>query len=378
MEQDTKFVGLDVHKATITVAVADAGGGDARALGTIPHQPESIARLVRKLGPAARLVCCYEAGPCGYGLQRQLTQLGATCTVVAPSLVPQRVGDRVKTDRRDAQKLARLLRSGELTPVWVPDEPHEALRDLSRARGDAREDLHRARQRLGKLLLRLGVFPPAGGRPWTKAHRRWLDALTLDQAAQQVVLGEYLLAVDQAQERLGRLDRELALAAQQGPHAALLGALQTLRGVGLITAVTLVAELGDVGRFRTARQLMAYVGVVPREASSGPRQRRGAITKTGNAHVRHVIVEAAWLYRYPPRVAGLLKQRQAGQPEAIKALSWKAQDRLHRRYRRLLGRGKNKGRVIVAVARELLGFVWALAQTVAAPEPAAPPVSAVA
>lgn len=378
MEQDTKFVGLDVHKATIPVAVADASGGEARAVGTIPNQPEAVARLVRKLGPAGRLVCCYEAGPCGYGLQRQLTQLGATCTVVAPSLIPTRVGDRVKTDRRDAQKLARLLRSGELTAVWVPDAPHEALRDLSRARGDAREDLHRARQRLGKLLLRLGVFPPAGVRPWTQAHRRWLDALHLEQAAQQLVLGEYLLAVDQAQERMGRLDRDLARAAQAGPHAALLGALQTLRGVGLITAVTLVAELGDLGRFRTARQLMAYVGVVPREASSGPRQRRGAITKTGNGHVRHVIVEAAWHYRYPPRLAGPLKQRQAGQPEALTALSWKAQERLHRRYRRLLGRGKNKGRVIVAVARELLGFVWALAQAAAAPAPAASPVSAVA
>jgi transposase len=367
MEQDTKYVGLDVHKATIAVAVADAAGGEARWVGTLPHQPEAVARLVRKLGPAARLVCCYEAGPCGYGLQRQLVALGAQCVVVAPSLIPTRPGDRVKTDRRDALKLARLLRSGELTAVWVPEAAHEALRDLTRARGDARDELHRARQRLGKLLLRLGVHPPAGVRAWSKRHREWLDTVRLAHPPQQIVLGEYRLAVDQAQERLRRLEAELTLVAQQEPHAAVVAALQTLRGVGLLTAVTLVAELGDLRRFRSPRELMAYVGLVPREASSGSRRRRGGVTKTGNGHVRHVVVEAAWHYRHPPRVAGLLRRRQAGQPEAIKAISWKAQDRLHRRYRRLLARGKSKAKVIVALARELLGFMWAIAQEVAAP-----------
>jgi transposase len=357
--------GLDVHKETITVAVADGRGGEARSVGTIRNQPEAVARLVRKLGGPGRLVCCYEAGPCGYGLQRQLTALGATCQVVAPSLVPTRPGDRVKTDRRDALKLARLLRSGELTAVWVPEAAHEAVRDLSRARGDAREDLQRARQRLGKLLLRLGVHPPAGVRAWTKRHAAWLDTVRLPHPPQQVVLGEYRLAVTQAHERLKRLEGELALAAEQGPHAAVLAALQTCRGVGLITATTLVAELGDLRRFPSPRELMKYVGVVPSEASSGGRQRRGPVTKTGNRHVRHVIVEAAWHYRYPPRLAGLLKRRQAGQPEAVQAIAWKAQGRLHGRYRRLLARGKSKGTVIVALARELLGFLWAIAQQVA-------------
>jgi transposase len=284
--------------------------------------------------------------------------------VIAPSLVPTRPGDRVKTDRRDALKLARLLRSGELTAVWVPEAEHEALRDLSRARGDAREDLHRARQRLGKLLLRLGVHPPTGGRAWTKRHGAWLDTGRLAHPPQHVVLGEYRLAVTQAEERLKRLEAELALAAEQGPQAAVLAALQTCRGVGLITAVTLVAELGNLRRFRSPRELMKYVGGVPSEASSGGRQRRGPVTKTGNRHVRHVIVEAAWHYRYPPRLAGPLKQRQAGQAAVVTAIAWKAQDRLHRRYRRLLARGKSKGKVVVAVARELLGFLWAIAQEV--------------
>jgi transposase len=376
MEQDTKFLGLDVHKATIAVAVADAAGGSARALGTIPNQPEAVARLVRKLGPAARLRCCYEAGPCGYGLQRQLTQLGAQCIVVAPSLVPTRPGDRVKTDRRDAMKLARLLRSGELTAVWVPEAAHEALRDLTRARGDAREDLHRARQRVGKLLLRQGVQPPTGTKAWTKRYWRWLATVRLPHPPQQVVLGEYVLAVQQGQERVARLEAELRAAAEAGPQADLLAAVQCLRGVGLVTAATLVAELGDLRRFPSPRELMAYVGLVPREASSGERRRRGPVTKTGNQHARFVVVEAAWHYRHPPRVAGPLQQRQRGQPEAVKAIAWKAQDRLHRRYRRLLARGKSKGKVIVALARELLGFLWAIAQVVAdAPRQTVPPAT---
>jgi transposase len=306
-------------------------------------------------------------------LQRQLTQLGARCRVVAPSLIPTRPGDRVKTDRRDALKLARLLRSGELTAVWVPEAAHEALRDLTRARGDAREDLHRARQRLGKLLLRLGVFPPPKVRPWTQRHRAWLDTVRLPHPPQQIVLGEYRLAVDQAAERLARLEAEIALAAQAGPHAAVLAALQALRGVALVTAAVLVAELGDLRRFRSPRELMAYVGLVPRETSSGPRRRRGGVTKTGNGHVRHVVVEAAWHYRHPPRVGAALKRRQVGQPETVKAISWKAQDRLHRRGRRLLARGKSKSKMVVALARELLGFIWAIAHEVAAPQVVPPP-----
>lgn len=372
MKKGTTFVGMDVHKETIAVAVADEGGAP-RSLGTIPNRPEAVLRLVRKLGPAQSLQVCYEAGPCGYSLQRQLSRLGVPCVVVAPSLVPTRPGDRVKTDRRDALKLAGLLRSGHLTPVWVPDEEHEALRDLVRAREDARQDLLRARHRLSKLLLRLGVRPPQGVRPWTARYRIWLQGLRLPHASQQVVLREYLLAVDQGKERLSRLEAEIAQAAPTSAHAAVIAALQALRGVGLITAVTLVAELGDLRRFHSPRQLMAYAGLVPSEHSSGGSLRRGSITKTGNTHVRHVTVEAAWHYRHAPGLWGALRQRQAGQPETVKAIAWKAQDRLHRRYRRMVGRGKLKQQAVVAMARELLGFVWAIAREVGRPGDQAAP-----
>lgn len=364
MSNDTTFVGLDVHKETIAVAVANGHGGEVRSLGLIPNTPEAVRTLVRRLGPPRHLVCAYEAGPCGYVLYRHVSRAGARCLVVAPSLIPTKPGDRVKTDRRDATKLARLLRSGDLTPIWVPDEEHEALRDLTRAREDARVDLLRARHRLSKFLLRLGLLPPAGVKPWSAKHRQWVQGLHLPRASQQIVLRESLLTIEQTQERLRRLETELADAARTSRHAAVIAALQALRGVGLVTAITLVAEGGDLHRFRTPRELMAYAGVVPRESSSGPRQHRGAITKTGNAHIRHVIVEAAWHYRHAPGVWGALRQRQAGQSEEIKAIAWRAQDRLHRRYRRLLGRGKARQQVVVAVARELLGFAWAVAHAV--------------
>lgn len=364
MVQDTIFLGLDVHKDSIAVAVADGRGGGLRSLGTIPSRPQAVRDLVRRLGPPQRITACYEAGPCGYTLYRHLTHLGVRCLVVAPSLVPTRPGERVKTDRRDATKLARLLRSRELTPVWVPDEAHEALRDLTRAREDARHDLLRARHRLSKLLLRLGVFPPQGITAWSKRHQAWLETVTLPHPAQQVVFGEYRLAIDQLQQRIHRLNAEIADAAATSPQAALIAALQSLRGVGLVTAATLVAELGDLTRFHTPRELMAYAGVVPSEYSTGARQWRGHITKTGNAHVRHVLVEAAWHYRHRPAVWGALRQRQRGQPERIKAIAWQAQDRLHRRYRRLLRRGKTPHQAVVALARELLGFIWAIAHAV--------------
>lgn len=378
MGEGTTFVGLDVHKETIAVAVAAAGGGEPRSLGTIPNAPASVGKLIRKLGAPATLRCCYEAGPCGYGLQRQLTELGADCTVVAPSLVPTKPGDRVKTDRRDALKLARAHRAGDLTAVWVPDEEHEALRDLTRARADAREDRHRARQRLGKFLLRQGLRPAEGVKPWTVRHRTWLNGLRLARPAQQAVLREALHAVDEAGARLDRLEDELVEVAQTGPQAALLGALQCLRGVGLVTAATLVAELGDIARFEHPRQLMAYAGLVPSEHSSGNRQRRGGITKTGNAHLRFVVVEAAWHYRHPPRVGAELKRRQAGHPTALTELAWKAQVRLHKRFGRLLGRGKLTQQAVIAVAREFLGFIWALARAVKAGEAETPEVVAAA
>lgn len=366
MLQDTIFIGLDVHKDSIAVAVADGRGGDPRSLGAIPSRPQAVRDLVRRLGPPQRLTAGYEAGPCGYTLYRQLTALGVRCLVVAPSLVPSKPGDRVKTDRRDATKLARLLRSRELTPVWVPDDAHEALRDLTRAREDARHDLLRARHRLSKLLLRLGIFPPQGTTAWSKRHHTWLETVTLPHPAQQVVFGEYRLAIEQLQQRIERLNAEIAEAAATSPHAPLIAAVQSLRGVGLVTAATLVAEVGDLTRFHTPRELMAYAGVVPSEYSTGARQRRGGITKTGNAHVRFVLVEAAWHYRHRPGVWGALRQRQRGQPARIKAIAWQAQDRLHRRYRRLVRRGKRPQQTVVAVARELLGFIWAIAQALRA------------
>jgi len=363
MDEDIRFVGLDVHKETIAVAVAEAGAGPARSLGTIPHTPEAVAQLVRKLGVPGRLRCCYEAGPCGYALYRQLRARGVACQVVAPTLIPVRPGDRVKTDRRDAEKLARLLRSGDLTAVWVPDEAHEALRDLVRAREAAQGDLRRARQRLAKLLLRQGCRTPQRWTPWGEKHLDWVRQLTLPGAAQEAVRQDYLAEVEHLTERVQRLERALtATVATAAPRLrVVVAALQTLRGVGLLTATTVAAEVADFTRFVRPRPLMAYAGVVAREHSSGARPRRGGITKTGNAHLRRVLIEAAWHYRHRPGLPRALRQRRVGQPAAVCAIADKAQRRLHERYRRLLARGKSKQKVVVAVGRELLGFMWAIA-----------------
>jgi transposase len=360
------WVGLDVHKATIAVAVAK--GEDApRSLGTIPNTPDAIAKLMRKLGPLARLRVCYEAGPCGYVLYRQLAAMGVHCIVVAPTLVPVRAGDRVKTDRRDALKLARLLRSGELTgeltAVAVPDEAHEALRDLVRAREAAHKDLRRARHRLQKFLLRQGHRCPLRTKAWGTRYLAWVRGLGFAHAAQGVVHGEYLAEVERLAQRRARLDRELELAFAQSPAALqhVGRALQVLRGVAFVTAVTAVAEVGQFGRFSRARPLMAYSGLVPREASSGDTGWRGAITKTGNAHLRRGLIEAAWQDRHRPRASRPLRPRRRGQAAALCALAEQAEPRVHLRYRRLLARGKSKGKAVTASGRELLGFMWAVA-----------------
>lgn len=363
---DTRFVALDVHKETIVVAVADLDFADPVDYGAISNRPEEIRKLMRRLGSPNQLLFCYEAGPCGYGVYRQLTAMGARCQVVAPSLIPRRPGDRVKTDRRDARNLARLLRSGDLTSVWVPDEEHESLRDLVRAREDARVDRQRKRQQLGKCLLRWGVYPPAGVRSWTLRYRRWLEGLRWEHPSQGVVFREYLYGLDEASSRLLRLEQQLEVAAGASDHAVVLQALQALRGVKLVTAATLVAELGDITRFDSPVQLMGYAGLVPREHSSGERQRRGQITKTGNARLRRIVVEASWHYRHPPRVSKALCERQESVPQRVRDLSWKAQQRLNRKYHRLLKRGKPSQKAVVAVARELLGFVWAIAHEIAA------------
>jgi transposase len=361
MSSNLRYVGLDVHAETIAVAVAEPGG-EVRPLGIIPNRPEAVAKLIRKLSPRELLRVCYEAGPCGYVLYWQLTGLGVRCDVVAPTLVPTKPGDRVKTDRRDATKLARCYRAGDLTSVWVPDAAHEALRDLVRAREAAKQDQLRARHRLSKFLLRQGRRPPEGVKPGTQRHRRWLDALQFELAAHRATLSDYLTEIDHAAARLTRLEVALDEAVQAAPVTmrAVMAALQTLRGIRQVTAATIVSEIGPLSRFPHPRQLMGYTGTVPREHSSGRSVHRGAITKTGNAHLRRVLVEAAWAYRFAPKCAKGLRQRQRGQPEAITALAWKAQQRLCTRYRRLLARGKPTPHVITAVARELVGFIWAI------------------
>ncbi len=373
-----RFVGLDVHAETIAVAVAEPSG-EVRSLGMIPNRPESIRRLVKKLESVAQLRVCYEAGPTGYVIYWQLTALGVPCAVVAPTLVPVKAGDRVKTDRRDAEKLARSYRAGDLTPVWVPDAAHEALRDLVRAREAAKKDELRARHRLGKFLLRHGWRRPTGITVWTQRYLAWIKAAVhFEQRAQEATLLDYLHEVERMAGRLERLDRAIDDAVQTAPPRmrAVIDALQALRGIARVSAVTIVAEVGQLSRFARARQLMGYSGLGASEDSSGTRTRRGGITKTGNAHLRRIVVEAAWAYRFRPAVSGALRTRQASLREDVKGIAWKAQHRLHARYRKLLGRGKCPQQVVTAVGRELLGFIWAIGVAVETVQRTAPSVAA--
>lgn len=372
-----RWVGLDVHAETIAVAVAEAEG-EVRSLGQIPNRPESIRKVMQKLGPAASLRACYEAGPTGYVIYWQLSALGVHCDVVAPTLVPVKAGDRVKTDRRDAAKLARSYRAGDLTPVWVPDAAHEALRDLVRAREAAKQDQLRARHRLGKFLLRQGRRPPPRMTSWTQRHLAWIKTVQFVQPAQAATLLDYLHEVEHMAARLTRLERAIDDAVTTAPPRmrAVMDALQALRGIARVSAVTIVAEVGELSRFTRAPQLMGYSGLGAREHSSGARTRRGGITKTGNAHLRRILIEAAWAYRYRPAVKGALRKRQASLSPEVTAIAWKAQHRLHDRYRRLLGRGKCKPQVVTAVGRELAGFIWAIGVHVEHTEPPAPQASA--
>jgi len=360
--KDFRFVGLDVHAGTIAVAVAEAGG-EVRSLGIIPNREESVSKLVKKLNASGSWEACYEAGPTGYALYWQLTKKGIVCTVVAPTLIPVKAGDRVKTDRRDAERLARCFRAGDLTAVWVPDPAHEALRDLVRAREAAKRDQLRARHRLGKFLLRQGRRPPEKMRAWTKTHLEWIKTkVQFEEKAQQWTLEDYVNEVEHCGQRIERLEGLIDEAVKSAPETMreVIAALQALRGIAAISAVTIAAEVGELSRFATARQLMGYSGAVASEHSSGERTRRGQITKTGNAHLRRIVVEAAWTQRFRPVLSKHLKVRQEGLPPEVIEIASKAMHRLHSRYATLMGKGKNKQQVVTAVARELLGFIWAI------------------
>ena len=360
-----RFAGLDVHAETIAVAVAEEGG-EVRSLGTIPNRLESVRKMMGKLKEGKKLKCCYEAGPTGYVLYWQLTQIGVECEVIAPSLIPTKAGDRVKTDRRDAEKLARCYRAGELTPVWVPDAGHEALRDLVRAREAAKKDQLRHRHRLGKFLLRHGKRPTDAGKAWTQKYVNWIRIhVRFDQPALDATVKHYLEEVDHIAERIVKLEQAIDEAVKQAAPEirAVIEALQALRGVAQTTAATVVSELGNLSRFPNPRQLMGYSGLVPREYSSGNKTQRGAITKSGNAHLRRVLVESAWTYQHRPNVQGrvLRRQKALALSDEAKKTAWKAQQRLHKRFTAMAARGKNHNQIVTALARELLGFMWAIA-----------------
>jgi transposase len=362
MKEFIKYVGLDTHKDTIAVAVADFTESKPRFYGEIANTPAALSKLIRDLSPNGEVVSyCYEAGPCGYGIHRQIRGCGHECSVVAPSLIPTKPGDRVKTDRRDSENLARLHRAGELTPVWVPDQEQEAIRDLTRAREDMKHLERQARQRLCGFLLRHGHRYDSGKSKWTQAYWRWLERIKFAHPVQQVVLQEYIDSVKQQQQRVADLEQALTRALANWSLVPVVEGLMALRGCRLITAMTIVAELGDISRFDSPRQLMKYLGLVPSEYSSGPRTCRGGITKTGNGHVRRVLVEAAWCYRFPARKTGPLQRRAECTCDEVQAIAWKAQKRLCGRYQALSQRGLLPQKICTAIARELTGFIWAIA-----------------
>ena len=355
-----QYVGLDVHKDTIAVALAAPGRGEPRYDGEIAHTPKAVKKLVQRLSAETggeQMLWCYEAGPCGYGLYRLLLSLGQACEVVAP---PSR--ERIKTDRRDALKLSRKLRAGELTRVWVPGVEQEAMRDFSRCRSDFKVQQLKARQQLNAFVLRHGHHWERGKSRWTQAHWQWLEQREFAHAWQQQVLREYLDAVEAASERVKQLEAQLlGVALPQWTLAPVVDSLVALRGVDKIAAVTLLSELGDLTRFDSPRELMGFLGLVPSVHDSGQRRgRRGAITRMGNGHARRMLVEAAWCHRFPARQTPHLKRKAANASREAKAIAWQAQKRLCGRYRTLLEAGKNKNVTCVAVARELAGFVWAI------------------
>ncbi len=366
MKQVTTYVGVDAHKKDLFIAML-VGQSPTPVTWTVPNAPNAVKRLVRKLereapGPVRM---CYEAGPCGDALQRQVTTARVSCQVIAPGLIPRKPGDRIKTNRRDARKLAELFRAGLLTEVRPPTPEDEAVRDLCRARDDAREDLQRSRHRLGKLLLRRGLH--YGGRNWTRAHRQWIDSLEWAQPAERVVVDDYLLAIDQLESRLRELDARLVEVADTAPYQERVGWLRCFRGIDTLTAILILAELHDFQRFPSPRALMAYLGLVPGEDSTGEKHRRGRITRAGNALVRRRLVETAWHYQHRPSIGLALTRRRKGQPGRVIAVADKAQQRLCRRFRCLMEQHQPASKVAVAIARELAGFLWAALQPALVP-----------
>jgi transposase len=361
MSTSVVYVGLDVHKDSIVIAVAREGRAAAEKWKTIPYDGVRLRKALKMLvQDGAVLKVCYEAGPTGFGLCRRLREAGIDCMVVAPSLVPGKPGDRVKTDRRDARKLAHFLRSGDLTEVYVPDEAVEAIRDLERARDDAKCAERVARHQLGKFLLRHDRH--WGHTNWTLKHRDWIRTQKFAYPAQQRVLEDYLKAVEDLAERVQRLTAQMEELVQETTLAPLVKALQAFRGISVVSAVTIAAEAGDLRRFATASQFMSYVGLVPSEDSSGKRRRQGAITRCGNGHLRRIIVEAAWHYRHLPVMSKELRRRNQGVAPGVRRIAWDAQKRLNKRLYHLLHAGKSVQKAITALARELAGFIWAVGQ----------------
>jgi transposase len=360
MEKVITHVGLDVHAERIVIASL-VGLSSEPAIADIPNDEKAIRRTFKRLlSEAYELRCCYEAGPCGFEVHRLLSSMGIECEVVAPSLIPVRSGDRVKTDRRDATKLARLYRAGELVTIQVPTRDQEAVRDLVRARDDVRIDLIAARNRLSKFLIRHGRMYQAGARNWTDRFWAWLRTQEFERECERVTFQHYTHQVEHLLERRADLDRRIEAIAQTDPFATRVAKLCCLRGIKTLSAMVLLAEIGDFRRFDSPRQLMAFVGLVPREYSSGGRERRGGITKTGNSHARRILVEAAWSYRHRPAMGPRAKKALEGQPPNVTAYTKKAQVRLHRRFTRLMARGKSAPLAAVAIARELCGFAWGL------------------
>lgn len=358
------YIGLDVHKDTIAVAVARAGREEPEYRGEIANKPKKVAKLVERLSQEFNgevLLFCYEAGPCGYVLYRQILELGHDCQVVAPSLIPKKPGERIKTDRRDARKLSRCLRSGDLTAVWVPDEEQEAMRDLTRTRDDFKAQERKARQQLNAYVLRHGHAWPSNRTRWTQTHYNWLESLKFPHDWQQVVLQEYIDAVKMASQRVVDMTAQMMRILPQWSLAPVVESLVALRGIDKLAAMVLLAELGDISRFDSPRQLMSFLGLVPSEHSTGNRRRQGAITKTGNSHARRMLVESAWSYRFPARQTAHLKRKAQNASDEAKVIAWRAQKRLCGRYQHLLRTGKNTKQTTVAVARELAGFIWDIA-----------------